>query len=60
MDGEAHGDGSREEEGLLSRLEVIEAQPLAERAEAYANLHGELSARLEGGDAPPNRGTGNM
>ncbi|AAT88574.1 hypothetical protein Lxx06150 [Leifsonia xyli subsp. xyli str. CTCB07] len=48
------------EEGLLSRLEVIEGQPLAERAEAYANLHGELSARLDAGDAPPTRGTGNI
>lgn len=42
----------RADEGLLPRLEVIEEQPLAARAEAYAQLHAELSARLEGADAP--------
>lgn len=41
---------------LRSRLGLIEAQPLAERAEAYARLHDDLSRRLdsapvgEGGD----------
>ncbi|WP_348786944.1 hypothetical protein [Leifsonia sp. NPDC080035] len=40
------------DEGLLPRLEVIEEQPLAARAEAYAQLHAELSARLEGADTP--------
>lgn len=34
---------------LLSALEVIEQQPLAERAAAYAALHDELSRRLESG-----------
>ena len=34
---------------LLSRLEVIEAQPLATRAEAYDSLHDTLSRRLEAG-----------
>jgi hypothetical protein len=34
---------------LLSRLEVIEAQPLATRAAAYAAVHDELAHRLEAG-----------
>lgn len=32
---------------LLSRLEVIEAQPLASRAAAYESLHDTLARRLE-------------
>ncbi|MDY0910077.1 hypothetical protein [Microbacterium sp. CFBP9034] len=32
---------------LLSTLEVIEAQPLATRAEAYDALHDTLARRLE-------------
>ncbi|SIT77274.1 hypothetical protein [Microbacterium sp. RU33B] len=39
-----HGD-------LVSRLEVIEAQPLASRAAAYESLHDELSRALESGPA---------
>ncbi|MFT4233650.1 MAG: hypothetical protein QM607_01375 [Microbacterium sp.] len=35
---------------LVSRLRVIEEQPLAARAEAYAALHDELAARLERGN----------
>lgn len=34
---------------LLSSLEVIEAQPLATRAEAYESLHDTLARRLESG-----------
>ncbi len=34
---------------LLSRLRVIESQPLAARADAYAALHEQLAARLESG-----------
>ncbi len=34
---------------LLSRLRVIEEQPLATRAAAYASLHDELAQRLESG-----------
>jgi hypothetical protein len=34
---------------LLSRLRVIEDQPLSERADAYAALHDELARRLESG-----------
>lgn len=39
---------------LLSTLEVIEAQPLPTRADAYGSLHDTLARRLEaapGGDA---------
>ena len=36
---------------LLSRLKVIEEQPLDQRASAYGQLHDQLTARLEGGDA---------
>lgn len=36
---------------LLSTLEVIEAQPLAERAGAYEGLHDALARRLESGPA---------
>lgn len=44
------GDG--EPTALVSRLRVIEDQPLADRAAALAQLHDELRARLEAGDAP--------
>ncbi|MFG6401003.1 MULTISPECIES: hypothetical protein [unclassified Microbacterium] len=36
---------------LISRLRVIEGQPLADRAAAYAGLHEELARRLESGPA---------
>ncbi|QNO36564.1 hypothetical protein H4J02_08545 [Protaetiibacter sp. SSC-01] len=42
----------REPSALLSRLRVIEDQPLADRAAALSQLHDELRARLESGDAP--------
>ncbi|MEO6942300.1 MAG: hypothetical protein ABI238_02095 [Terrimesophilobacter sp.] len=42
---------SDELDALLSRLQVIEDQPLAERAPAYVQLHDELRAALEGADA---------
>jgi hypothetical protein len=35
---------------LLSRLSVIEDQPLESRAAAFAQLHDELQRRLEGVD----------
>lgn len=38
---------------LVSRLRVIEEQPLAARAAAYASLHDELAKRLEAGPATP-------
>ena len=40
-----------EPSALLSRLRVIEDQPLESRAEALAQLHDELRAQLEAGDA---------
>lgn len=36
---------------LLSRLRVIEDQPLDTRAAAFTQLHDELQHRLEGGDS---------
>jgi hypothetical protein len=36
---------------LLSRIRVIEQQPLDARADAYVQLHDALRVRLEGGDA---------
>ncbi|MFC8683436.1 hypothetical protein ACFT30_18145 [Microbacterium ureisolvens] len=38
---------------LLSTLEVIEAQPLATRAEAYDTLHDALARRLEATPGTP-------
>ncbi|MDL9981470.1 hypothetical protein [Microbacterium candidum] len=38
---------------LISRLRVIESQPLAERASAYAALHEELAHTLESGPVDP-------
>ncbi len=35
---------------LLSRLRLIEDQPLESRATAFAQIHDELQARLERGD----------
>ena len=36
---------------LVARLDVIEEQPLAARADAYAQLHDALTRELENGDA---------
>jgi hypothetical protein len=41
-----------EPSALVSRLRVIEDQPLADRAAALAQLHDELRSRLESGDTP--------
>jgi hypothetical protein len=38
------------DDGLVSRLRLIEDQPLEHRAAAYAQVHDELTARLEGSD----------
>lgn len=40
-----------ETDALLSRLRLIEDQPLESRAAAFAQLHDELQSRLEGGDS---------
>ncbi|WP_342000383.1 hypothetical protein MRBLWH7_001297 [Microbacterium sp. LWH7-1.2] len=46
--------GHEDEHGdLLSTLEVIEAQPLATRAEAYDTLHDALARRLEATPGAP-------
>ena len=42
-------DADARRDDLLSALEVIEQQPLAERASAYASLHDDLARRLESG-----------
>ncbi|HEY5222188.1 MAG TPA: hypothetical protein VIJ18_03920 [Microbacteriaceae bacterium] len=39
-----------QDEALLSRLRVIEDQPLDTRADAYAHVHDQLREVLEGGD----------
>jgi hypothetical protein len=43
-------DNQHDEDALVSRLRVIEDQPLADRADAYGHVHDELRAVLEGGD----------
>ncbi|MBO1737188.1 hypothetical protein [Leifsonia sp. TF02-11] len=50
MTGERADAASDDGDALVARLDVIEAQPLAERADAYAQLHEVLQARLEGSD----------
>ena len=42
--------GDSEPSALVSRLRVIEDQPLALRASALAQVHDELRAELEAGD----------
>jgi hypothetical protein len=37
-------------DGLVSRLRVIEDQPLEQRADAYGALHAELKAVLDSAD----------
>ena len=43
---------SEESDALLSRLRVIEGQPLDQRAVAFVQLHDELRQALEGADTP--------
>jgi hypothetical protein len=38
------------DDALVPRLNLIEDQPLASRADAYAQVHDELRDELEGGD----------
>ncbi|WP_445996076.1 hypothetical protein ACUWEX_09455 [Okibacterium fritillariae] len=45
-------DETRDDDGLVSRLRLIEDRPLEDRAGAYAAVHEELRAVLEGGDTP--------
>jgi len=51
----ASDDGS---DDLVSALEVIEDQPLAQRAAGYAALHDELARRLDAVAAPGAGGDG--
>jgi len=46
----------RADDELISRLRLIEEQPLTTRAEAYAALHDELARRLDSG--PPDAAAG--
>jgi hypothetical protein len=39
-----------QDDALVSRLRVIEDQPLETRADAYLRVHDELREVLEGGD----------
>ena len=54
-DGTASAEPGRDDEpsALVTRLRVIEDQPLETRAEALAQLHDELATMLEAGDARP-------
>ena len=58
VDAEARDDADRDEEtdALLSRLRLIEDQPLDARAAAFTQVHDELRAALEGGDSPGQHG----
>ncbi len=51
---EERADVERDDEtdALLSRLRLIEDQPLDARAAAFTQVHDELRAALEGGDSP--------
>jgi hypothetical protein len=46
-------DTPAEDDALVSRLRVIEDQPLAARADALGHVVDELRAMLESGDARP-------
>lgn len=46
-------EGPRPDENLLSRLDIVESQPLSDRAAAYEAIHEDLARRLEQSpDAP--------
>jgi hypothetical protein len=47
----AADDNPADNDALLSRLRVIEDQPLESRAQAFTQLHDQLQSRLEGHDA---------
>jgi hypothetical protein len=48
-----HAGRDASDDGLLSRLRVIEDQPLDQRSVAYAQIYEGLQAALEGGDSSP-------
>ncbi|MDQ1596821.1 MAG: hypothetical protein QOI70_245 [Microbacteriaceae bacterium] len=49
------GDSS-DSSALLSRLRVIEDQPLDQRAAAFTQIHDRLQSTLEGGDSSHQHG----
>ncbi len=50
MSDEQHADAPDETNTLVSRLRVIEDQPLETRAVAFAQIYDELQGRLDSGD----------
>jgi hypothetical protein len=58
VDAEARAEADRDgdTDALLSRLRLIEDQPLDARAAAFTQVHDELRAALEGGDSPARNG----
>ena len=46
-----NADSSDETNALVSRLRLIEDQPLESRAVAFAQIHEELQSRLDSGDS---------
>ncbi len=53
LSGRTPGDGASSDadgDGLVSRLRVIEDQPLEARADAYGALHAELKSVLDSAD----------
>ncbi|MCU1585545.1 MAG: hypothetical protein JWM49_2101 [Microbacteriaceae bacterium] len=47
---------SSDSSALLSRLRVIEDQPLDQRAAAFTQIHDRLQSTLEGGDSSHQHG----
>jgi hypothetical protein len=47
---ETNGATTAETDALVSRLRLIEDQPLDTRAAAYTHVHEQLQSLLEGGD----------
>ncbi len=56
VDQNAAAESVEDESALLSRLRVIEDQPLASRASSFVQIHDRLQATLEGGDASQQHG----
>jgi len=52
MENEPANEPVTESDALVSRLRVIEDQPLDQRATAFTQVHDQLQARLAGGDTP--------
>ncbi len=52
IEGQDAADVTSADDGLLPKLRLIEDQPLADRADAFTQIHDQLKSQLEGGDAP--------